>query len=81
MKGAPERVADRCDTIMIDGEEQEFSESYKSKYEDAYIELGSKGERVLGFAHLELDPKKFDDDYDYDTEDVNFPMEGMCFIG
>ena len=81
MKGAPERVVDRCDTIMINGEEQELNGSYKCKYEEAYVELGSKGERVLGFAHLELDPKKYPEDFEYDTEEVNFPMEGMCFIG
>ena len=48
MKGAPERILDRCSTILIDGEEQELNQEWREKFNQAYLELGGLGERVLG---------------------------------
>merc|ERR1719284_682239 len=55
MKGAPERILDRCSTIMINGEELEMTEEWRNKFTTAYETLGGMGERVLGFAHHYLD--------------------------
>merc|ERR1712147_362343 len=52
MKGAPERVLARCGQILINGEEQEMTAEWRSKYDKAYEHLGGLGERVLGFAHM-----------------------------
>lgn len=48
MKGAPERIFDRCNRIYIDGAECEISEQWKDAFNEAYLELGGLGERVLG---------------------------------
>ena len=48
MKGAPARILDRCSTILIDGEEQELNQEWREKFNQAYLELGGLGERVLG---------------------------------
>lgn len=48
MKGAPERILDRCATIMIQGKEQPMDEEMKEAFQNAYMELGGLGERVLG---------------------------------
>ena len=32
MKGAPERILDRCTTILINGEEQEVTEEWRSAF-------------------------------------------------
>lgn len=48
MKGAPERILDRCSTIMIQGKEQPMDEELKEAFQNAYMELGGLGERVLG---------------------------------
>lgn len=48
MKGAPERILDRCSTIMIQGKEQPLDEEMKDAFQNAYLELGGLGERVLG---------------------------------
>ena len=48
MKGAPERILDRCTTIVIKGEEQPLGEDMKVAFNNAYLELGGLGERVLG---------------------------------
>merc|ERR1712158_68163 len=55
MKGAPERILDRCSTILINGEEKKMSEEWKEAFNNAYMELGGLGERVLGFCDFYLD--------------------------
>lgn len=48
MKGAPERILDRCSSIMIQGKEQPLDDEMKDAFQNAYLELGGLGERVLG---------------------------------
>lgn len=48
MKGAPERILDRCSTIMLQGREQPMDDEMKEAFQNAYLELGGLGERVLG---------------------------------
>lgn len=48
MKGAPERILDRCTTIFIAGKERVLDEEMKEAFNNAYLELGGLGERVLG---------------------------------
>ena len=81
MKGAPERILDKCTKIMINGEEQEMTEEYKTKFNDAYMELGGMGERVLGFAHSYLDDGEFPKGFNFDAEEMNFPTEALTFVG
>ncbi|KAJ8896043.1 hypothetical protein PR048_001384 [Dryococelus australis] len=47
MKGAPERILDRCSTIFIGGKEKVLDEEMKEAFNNAYLELGGLGERVL----------------------------------
>ena len=49
MKGAPERILDRCSTILLDGKEHEMTAEWRDSFNQAYLELGGLGERVLGF--------------------------------
>ncbi|CAH1262541.1 sodium/potassium-transporting ATPase subunit alpha-3-like isoform X1 [Branchiostoma lanceolatum] len=81
MKGAPERILDRCTTIMMEGKEVPMDDDMREAFENAYLELGGLGERVLGFCHYFLPEDKFPRGYEFDIEDVNFPLEGFCFVG
>nr|QBF51208.1 Na+/K+-ATPase alpha-subunit 1c1 [Heteropneustes fossilis] len=81
MKGAPERILDRCSTIMLQGKEQPLDDELKDAFQNAYLELGGLGERVLGFCHFNLPDDQFPEDFQFDTEDVNFPTENLCFVG
>ncbi|XP_053308078.1 potassium-transporting ATPase alpha chain 2 [Spea bombifrons] len=81
MKGAPERILDRCSSIMIGGKEQPLDENMKEAFQTAYMELGGLGERVLGFCHLYLPEDEYPDSYPFDTESVNFPTSNLCFVG
>ena len=81
MKGAPERILDRCSTIMIDGEEHKMTSEWKEAFNNAYLELGGLGERVLGFCDFVLDTDSFPTGFPFDGEDVNFPLTGLRFVG
>ena len=48
MKGAPERILDRCATVMINGNEETMTQEWRDSFNQAYLDLGGLGERVLG---------------------------------
>ncbi len=81
MKGAPERILARCSTIIINGEEKEMTEDWKEAFNNAYMELGGLGERVLGFCDFMLDEEQYPNGYPFDADDPNFPIEGLRFVG
>jgi len=58
MKGAPEVVLDRCDKILLDGEEKQLTEERKQEILEKNHEYAGKALRVLGFARKEVkDPE------------------------
>ena len=81
MKGAPERIFERCSTVFVDGKEEPLSEEWKEHFNDAYMALGSLGERALGFCDLLLPVNDFPIGFNFDNEDVNFPLTGLRFVG
>ena len=81
MKGAPERIMDRCTTILVNGEDKPVTEEWKESFNNAYMELGGLGERVLGFCDFDLSKEKYPEGYPFDADDVNFPIEGLRFVG
>ena len=81
MKGAPERILQRCSTIWVNGKEEALDEKWKESYDHAYAELGGMGERVLGFCDFALPEDKFPPGYEFDIDAENFPLEGLRFVG
>ncbi|GAU93801.1 hypothetical protein RvY_05685 [Ramazzottius varieornatus] len=81
MKGAPERILDRCSSILVNGKEQPLDEEWKQRFNDAYMDLGGMGERVLGFCDYELPTEQFPRGYKFDGEEMNFPTSGLRFVG
>ncbi|XP_055353100.1 sodium/potassium-transporting ATPase subunit alpha-B-like [Paramacrobiotus metropolitanus] len=81
MKGAPERIWDRCSSIGVNNKDIPKNRAWTDKFNDAYLDLGSRGERVLGFCDLLLPEDEFPQGTKFDTEKPNFPMEGMRFVG
>ncbi|XP_074118401.1 LOW QUALITY PROTEIN: sodium/potassium-transporting ATPase subunit alpha-2-like [Sminthopsis crassicaudata] len=80
MKGAPEQILERCSTILVNGTEQTLDDKTQEAFQNAYMELGGRGERVLGFCYLNLsDP--YVGDFNFDTDNVNFPIKNLCFVG
>ena len=81
MKGAPERILERCSTILIQGEEKPLTEDWKEAFNNAYMELGGLGERVLGFCDLIMDDEKYPINYPFDSDEQNFPLKNLRFLG
>ena len=81
MKGAPERIFDRCSTIYFNNKEIPITEDIKDKFNKAYMHLGGLGERVLGFCDFKLPKEKFDKGFKFDADDVNFPLMDLRFVG
>ncbi|XP_075321993.1 sodium/potassium-transporting ATPase subunit alpha-3b isoform X2 [Odontesthes bonariensis] len=81
MKGAPERILERCSTIILQGKEQPMDEELKEAFNNAYMELGGLGERVLGFCHLLMPEDQYPKGFAFDTDDVNFQTDNLCFVG
>merc|ERR1712015_473560 len=82
MKGAAERILERCVKILINGEEMPLDERMKEAYESAYLELGGLGERVIGFCHSYLDAEQFPHGFEFDVDEPqNFPLTGLTFVG
>ena len=50
LKGAPERVLERCSSILMNGEDRPMDSSMKFLIDAANARFGRMGERVLAFA-------------------------------
>ena len=95
MKGAPERILNRCSTYLLNGSEASITESFKEKFAQANQAFALKGERVIGLAFLRLNPEQYPPDYHFEIEKmgkssnrekgadpkVNFPLRNLCFAG
>lgn len=66
---------------MINGNTRPITAADKELIDKNLLTLMGDGERVLGFAQLHLPESQFPADFAFDTEEVNFPMEGLVFIG
>ena len=58
-----------------------MDQQWKDRFNAAYMNLGGMGERVLGFCDFQLPADKFPQGFGFDTNDVNFPLEGLRFTG
>ena len=53
MKGAPERILDRCNRVLCKEVTEPLTDDWKNKFNKAYLELGGLGERVLGIKYVD----------------------------
>lgn len=81
MKGAPERVMDRCTSILTKEGVVPFDDAARAVVNEQLSFMMERGERCLGFAKLDLDPAQFPKGFEFDTEELNFPMEGLTMVG
>jgi len=81
MKGAPERILQRCSTISVNGRDLALDNHWRQAFETSYMELGGLGERVLGFCDFRLPASEFPQGFNFDPDEENFPLEGLRFVG
>jgi Ca2+-transporting ATPase len=77
MKGAPEVVLERCDRILLDGEEKELTEERKQEILDKNHEFARRALRVLGFARKKVDDVEAAEDEELESEMVFLGLQGM----
>jgi sodium/potassium-transporting ATPase subunit alpha len=58
-----------------------FKIDWRNEFQCSYLELGSLGERVLGFCDLRLPSNKYPKGYEFDAEKINFPVKNLRFLG
>ncbi|VDP77944.1 unnamed protein product [Schistosoma mattheei] len=81
MKGAPERIIDRCSTILLNGKEKPLNDEMRERFNKSYMKLGGMGERVLGFCDYRLPAKTYPKNFKFNEEEPNFPVSGLRFVG
>ena len=83
MKGAPERILDRCSHVMLNNKVVELTDEERKRIEEQQESLSANGLRCLGFAEKELGDE-YKSSYTYSSEDItynspNFPLgEKVC---
>jgi len=89
MKGAAEKVLERCDRIYMTGGEVPLTDELRKNVSRKNTEFASQGERVLGLAFLNLNKKEWPDNVfkNFDKtqkESENpkvLPTTGLVFFG
>ena len=83
MKGAPERILDRCTSLLRNGDTVPMSQEERSEIDRQNVVLAKRGERVLAFAYAEVDPVMADPGaVEIDMEKLDgFPIERLTFVG
>ncbi|XP_014477897.1 PREDICTED: sodium/potassium-transporting ATPase subunit alpha-like [Dinoponera quadriceps] len=80
-KGAPERVLERCSTVAFGNRTEKLNDKMKTAYTESCHILANNGERVLGFADLELSASTYPVGYRFEADPPNFPLQNLRLIG
>ena len=62
---------------MIKGEEQKLDDSMKDQFNQAYLDLGGLGERVLGFCHYYLPTEQFPPGFEFICDEVRIISDSV----
>lgn len=79
LKGAPEVVFNHCTTAFINGNEVPIDYEIRTAFHNACMELGGRGERMIGVCDLKLTEQKY---YSILKDMQLFlPIYGLRFLG
>ncbi|XP_072947466.1 sodium/potassium-transporting ATPase subunit alpha-like [Epargyreus clarus] len=81
MKGAPECIFGRCATVACAKRDIIMTSEIRDIADRTTEELANTGERILAFADLILDSNQYPPDFQFDTEEINFPLEQLRLLG
>jgi len=82
MIGAPERIFDRCSTILVNGQEQRISSAWRQAFHHAFVKIGGLGERLIGVCDKRLPTSEFPPpEFQFDADQENFPHTELRFLG
>ncbi|XP_037293615.1 sodium/potassium-transporting ATPase subunit alpha-4 [Manduca sexta] len=81
MKGAPEIVVEYCSYVHTDDGLQPLTQQAKKELKANFVKLANMGERVIGYCDLKLPLNDYPLGYKFDTQQRNFPVEDLNFLG
>ncbi|KAL4511036.1 hypothetical protein ABPG73_008114 [Tetrahymena malaccensis] len=85
VKGAPEKIWNFCTYIQNGKKEEIINDEWDIKFEKANKKFGKSGERVIGFAKLNLPREQYPlrnfNFYVQSPKTFNFPLKGYVFTG
>ncbi|XP_050670757.1 sodium/potassium-transporting ATPase subunit alpha-4-like [Leptidea sinapis] len=81
MKGAPEIVTEYCTSVLSDEGNQPMTPQVKKELKETFIKMANMGERVIGYCDYNLPLSNYPLGYKFDTQQRNFPLENLRFIG
>lgn len=76
MKGAPEYILERCDRVLLEGEEQPLTDTLREEILQTNENYAEDALRVLGFARKSVEDRKADEE-DIESEMVFLGLQGM----
>ena len=82
LKGAPERIWEKCKRVLVAGKEVPIDKDVNKDYEAANKVFAMNGERVLGFSRLLLKKSEYPHNFAFNLKDpFNLPFNDFCFVG
>lgn len=81
MKGAPEIILEFCTQVATDEGDIQLASEIKRDLKESFIKLANMGERVIGYCDLHLPADKFPLGFKFNTQDKNFPLQDLIFVG
>jgi len=84
LKGAPERVWDKCSKVMYHGKDLPLDKDQMKLIDNANIAFAKGGQRILGFAKCHLPRSQFPESHLFQFNgaiDLDIPMNCLTFLG
>ncbi|CAK1556287.1 unnamed protein product [Leptosia nina] len=81
IKGAPEVILARSSTIALSNRDINIDNEVKEFINTAIETMANTGERILAFADLDLNETNYPQGFEFDSEEINFPVENVRFLG
>lgn len=83
LQGPTREILSRCSKVRRQDSVEvcAFETSDLHKLQDMVADLEARGQTVVSFAELYLNPEVYPVDVKFDIENINFPTSGMCYLG
>ncbi|XKL67945.1 hypothetical protein PGB90_003436 [Kerria lacca] len=81
MKGAPEKILERCIKMRYGEYIIDINEKLLKETKEIIEKLGNNGERVIAFCELFLNSTKYPIGFQFNIEQPNFPLTKLNFLG
>lgn len=84
LKGAPERIWDKCSHVLVDGQDVPIGKKEMDIIQEANETFAKGGQRVLGFAQYYLPIDKYPPSHKFNFKsalEIDIPLDQFSFVG